>query len=92
MPKRRFGVHWLSLWAKCVGIRWDLVVDLRDSALAYMLLARERRVYRYNHALGHRLRQLASTLDLTEPPSPRLWTAPRHDEAALDLTKLDHVG
>jgi len=85
LPKRRFGGHWLALWAATVGTRWDLVVDLRASVLAWAVWARERRVFRYNHALGHRLRQLASVLDLDSPPDPVLWTAPRHDEAAAHL-------
>ena len=35
LVKRRWGAHWLSLWAATVGTRWDLVVDLRASALAW---------------------------------------------------------
>ncbi|HEY4635339.1 MAG TPA: glycosyltransferase family 9 protein [Rhodospirillales bacterium] len=85
LPKRPYGGHWLSLWAATVGIRWDLVVDLRASILAWMVWARERRVFRYNHALGHRLRQLASVFGLDPPPSPKLWTAPRHDDTAARL-------
>ena len=32
--KRRYGRHWLGLWAKTVLTGWDLVVDIRASALA----------------------------------------------------------
>ena len=44
IDKQRYGLHWLDLYARVVGRRWDLVVDLRGSALAYLLRARERRV------------------------------------------------
>src|SRR5215469_15387040 len=44
IDKRRYGLHWLALYARVIGRRWDLVVDLRGSALAYLVLARERRV------------------------------------------------
>lgn len=82
MRKRRWGGHWLSLWADTVTVAWDMVVDFRASAFAWTVMAKERRVYRYNHALGHRLRQLASVFALDPPPLPRLWTAPHHDAAA----------
>src|SRR5205823_4669307 len=42
--KQRWGLHWLALYAHAVSRRWDLVVDLRGSALAWMLRAGERRV------------------------------------------------
>src|SRR5207248_9162653 len=32
--KRRGGLHWPALYARVVARRWDLVVDLRGSALA----------------------------------------------------------
>src|SRR5438105_5950820 len=41
--KRRWGLHWPALYSRVVDRRWDLVVDLRGSALAWGLLARERR-------------------------------------------------
>lgn len=85
MPKRRWGGHFVALWTKTVTTRWDLVVDLRASAFAWTVSAGERRVFHYNHALGHRLRQLASVFALDPPPDPRLWTGPHHDEAAASL-------
>src|SRR5262245_31697543 len=42
--KRRYEAHWLALYRAVVGRRWDIVVDLRGSALAWLLYARERRV------------------------------------------------
>lgn len=85
MPKRRWGAHWLRLWAATVTTFWDMVVDFRASVFAWTVPASERRVYRYNHALGHRLRQLSSVFALDPPPLPHLWTAPRHDAAAETL-------
>lgn len=85
MPKRRWGGHWLSLWADTVTVAWDMVADFRASIFAWTVIARERRVYRYNHALGHRLRQLSAAFGLDPPPLPRLWTAPRHDAAAAQV-------
>lgn len=45
LPKKKAGGHWLDL-LKAVGTtRWDMVVDIRGSGLAYLLRARERRIY-----------------------------------------------
>ena len=34
MKKKRLKLHWIELWAKCLGPRWDTIVDLRGSGLA----------------------------------------------------------
>lgn len=85
MPKQRYGGHWFDLWRQVVPTAWSLVVDLRGSALAWGLLARERRVYRTSDALVHRVRQLSDLFALPEPAAPRLWTLPQHDDAAAKL-------
>jgi heptosyltransferase III len=85
VAKRRWSLHWLSLYSDVAPTRWDLVVDLRGSALAYLLRARQRRVMAKGDAREHRVRQLARLFALDPPPAPRLWTAPRHEQAAAEL-------
>jgi ADP-heptose:LPS heptosyltransferase len=85
IDKQRFGLHWLDLYARVALRRWDLVVDLRGSALAYLLLTRERRVRGKGARDEPRVAQLGRLFGLDPPPSPRLWTLPRHDEAAAAL-------
>jgi len=82
LTKRRWGLHWLPLYARAAARRWDLVVDLRGSALAWMVRAGERRVMAKGDPREHRVRQLGRLFGLDPPPSPRLWTAPRHEDAA----------
>jgi len=45
VDKKTFAGHWLELWKQAAGIRWDLVVDLRGSALAWLLRAGRRVIY-----------------------------------------------
>lgn len=86
MRKQRRGGHWLSLWSACVGTWWHTVVDLRGSATAYLLPAARRFVKRPSKGQGHVVQQLARTLGLeAAPPSPRLWTALEHVQAAERL-------
>jgi heptosyltransferase III len=83
--KRPLALHWLPLLASVAGTRWDTVVDLRGSALAWILRAGDRRVMAKGDPREHRVRQLARLFDLDPPPSPFLWTAPAHQRAAAML-------
>jgi heptosyltransferase III len=80
--KRPFSMHWPALWGAVVARRWDIVVDLRGSALAWLLSARSRHVMAKGNEREHRVRQLARLFDLDPPPSPRLWLLPAHESAA----------
>src|SRR5215471_9200625 len=82
IEKQRWSAHWLPFYAGVARQRWDLVVDLRGSALAWLLRAGERRVMAKGDASEHRVRQLGRLFGLDPPPSPRLWTAPHHERAA----------
>jgi len=82
LRKRRWGLHWLALYRRAAARRWELVVDLRGSALAWLVRAGERRVMAKGDPREHRVRQLGRLFSLDPPPSPVLWTAPRHERAA----------
>ncbi len=75
LHKRRFAAHWLGLWRQVVGVRWDLVVDLRGSLLAWCLSARRRAVMGARQAGRPRLAQIGSVLGLDPPPAPVVWTS-----------------
>jgi ADP-heptose:LPS heptosyltransferase len=85
VTKQRWGLHWLALYSRAARHRWDLVVDLRGSALAWMLRAGERRVMAKGDQREHRVRQLGRLFGLDPPPGPVLWTAPDHERAAEAL-------
>jgi ADP-heptose:LPS heptosyltransferase len=85
VEKRRWALHWPALYAQAAGRRWDIVVDLRGSALAWLLRARERFVMAKGDPAEHRVRQLGRLLGLDPPPSPMVWTLPAHDRAAEAL-------
>ncbi len=85
LTKGPYARHWLGLWRDTVGRAWDLVVDLRASALAWTLAARTRRVMRPSNAPVHRLVQLARVLSLEAPAAPEIWTTEAHRAAAARL-------
>jgi len=85
VEKRRWSLHWLPLYAAVAARRWELVVDLRGSALAWLLRTEERRVMAKGDADEHRVVQLARLFALDPPPGPRLWTGAQHERAAAAL-------
>jgi ADP-heptose:LPS heptosyltransferase len=85
IEKRRLRFHWLGLYRAVAGRRWDVVVDLRGSALPWLLYAGERHAMAKGDGQEHRVRQLARLFRLDPPPSPRLWLAPAHEARAETL-------
>jgi len=85
MVKRRRAGHWLDLWRRTVTRRWSLVVDLRGSALGWLLPAWRRRVLKSSWEPRHRLAHLATVLRLDHVPLPRLWTGAAQRAAAERL-------
>jgi len=75
VAKRRHSAHWPALWAQVVTTVWDLVVDLRGSALGWLVPARRRAVMRGGRRPGHRLGHIAEVLRLDPPPRPVAWFA-----------------
>ncbi|MCW2243913.1 glycosyltransferase family 9 protein [Azospirillum canadense] len=72
MPKRSFARHWIDLWLECVRVRWDLVVDLRNSAVGRLVPA-ARRVFHARAPELHKVQEIGRVLGLSPPPDPRLW-------------------
>ena len=85
VEKRRYSLHWLEIWSQLAATRWDLVVDLRASAIAWLLWARERRIFQGGRRPGHKLNHLAALLGVIPPPLPVIWTAPEDDARAAAL-------
>lgn len=76
MVKRKRAGHWRDLWAQTVGTWWSLVVDLRGSALGYLIPARRRLVLKSSWEPKHRLYHIASILGENRAFPPVLWNSP----------------
>ncbi len=82
LRKQAFRSHWLGLWVRLCRTRWDLVVDLRASALAYLLRADRRLVSGKADQSKHRVAELGELLGETTPPAPGLFLDSIHHTAA----------
>lgn len=81
LRKKSFNRHWLGLWKACLGTRWDLILDIRDSAVSRLLWAK-RRGYPARRTGAHKVVESAAALSLDPPPAPTLWLDAEADAAA----------
>lgn len=72
IKKGSFNSHWIKLWSNTIGTAWDLVVDLRGSALSYVLITKRRKIIGRPSSGEHRVETLGRLFELSPPPSPRL--------------------
>jgi heptosyltransferase III len=87
LRKQRWGLHWLPLWAVTATQLWDLVVDIRGSALSWLVPTHRRAVFRRTD--GPKINQLAAILDLAPPPLPVAWIAQADRDRAAVLLQTD---
>jgi len=86
VAKRPLHLHWFDIMAAALPHRWELVLDLKGSALPYMVMARQRLSFRPRQAQGgDRTTEWAHLLGLDQLPAPQVWTGERHDLAAAQL-------
>lgn len=86
LKKRKFHGHWLDLWKQVVGIRWDMVIDLRDSAVSRLIRARQRFIFsKHIDKAQHKVEQAAAVMKLDKVPDPRIWESPEQREMARVL-------
>ncbi|MGH1377542.1 MAG: glycosyltransferase family 9 protein [Alphaproteobacteria bacterium] len=94
LKKQKYNKHWIGLWSDIVGTNFDIVVDLRNSAVSRLIRACERYVYgSYVDKEIHKVEQNASIMKLSgTPPSPKLWFSDDQIKMAKDLIPSDDGG
>ena len=86
IEKKRFDLHWLSLWFTCLFHRWDLIVDCRGSAISYLLWTKKRFChYPDDSKQKHRIERYAALIKSEEITPPRIWLT------ETLLNKADHI-
>ena len=86
ITKKPMNGHWVDLWKQTVGTNWDVVVDMRNSAVSRLIFAKKRYVFgaRKGEAL-HKVEQAAYLMKLSEPPSPKLHFTDAQKKFGKDL-------
>ena len=74
LDKKKAAGHWLELWRQVVGTHWALVVDIRGSALAYLLNADRRIVYNRRWETGlPKVEMVSRLMGAAAPLEPELF-------------------
>ncbi len=85
ITKRRYHLHWLELYRACFR-PWSILVDLRASAIGWLLPARRRFIMGRRDDDLHRVIELGRVIGAgEEPPAPHLWLTAEDREAAARL-------
>lgn len=88
LKKKKHHAHWIDLWRECVGTRWDIIVDFRNS-LASRLLWGNKKYYPSTNKGEHKVADHARMLGTTPPPSPSLWLDPEALSKAEEIMGID---
>jgi ADP-heptose:LPS heptosyltransferase len=74
LDKKKGAGHWVDLWRQVAGTRWEMVIDLRGSALSYLIPAKRRVVYNRSWETGVRKVEVVSRLlGSATPLDPELF-------------------
>ncbi len=74
LDKKKLAGHWFGLWEQVVGTRWDMVIDIRGSALSYLIPAKRRVVYNRGWETGLRkVEMISKMMGASAPLDPEIF-------------------
>ena len=86
LKKEKHNKHWIKLWKRVAGQRWDMVIDLRNSVVSRLVFAKRRYIFGpHIDKAKHKAEQNADVMKLGAVPSPRLWFSAEQSEKAQEL-------
>ena len=87
LKKGPWARHWRRLLRACAFTRWDVVVDLRNSLVSRLLVAKKRIIAKPSRTLRHKVVELAELVGASPPPAPRLWISEKDAAKAEELMR-----
>jgi len=88
LKKEKHGGHWVKLVRALFGVRWDMIIDLRDSAASRVMFGKRKFVHsRRINKSQHKVEQCADVMKLKHIPTPTLWlTGAQKEKAQMIMT------
>jgi heptosyltransferase-3 len=86
LKKESWNRHWIKLWLATRQTKWDVIVDLRNSAVSYLIPSGK--CYRYGGYINknqHKVLQNAAVMSCSTPPAPRLFVSVAQAARAVEL-------
>jgi heptosyltransferase-3 len=86
MDKMAFSLHWFRMWGLTVGKLWNLVVDLRNAPLSYIVPSLRQCHLGKVKDTEHRIIGISRILGLEKtPPAPKLFCSDSDQAHAISL-------
>lgn len=85
LDKMMFSLHWLRFWVHTVGTFWDMIIDLRNAPVTFLLARHKRCGMPKRFKQDHRVERVAKILNLPEIEPPKLWIGAREAKLAEDF-------
>ena len=63
IKKKKFNYHWVDMYMNVYKTRWDIVIDFRSSLISYLLLTKQRYIFKNKKNMNH-LDQLKKFFDI----------------------------
>lgn len=93
LDKKKAAGHWLDLWKQVRGQRWALVVDIRGSALAWLVRADRRIVYSRKWETGRpKVEMVTAMMGASAPLEPEIFLDDRARAEAAAVIDPQLVG
>ncbi len=88
LKKQKRHGHWIELWKQISKIKWDIVVDLRNSAVSRLIRSKQRYIFG-NHIDKslHKVAQAAQMLGVSDIPAPTLYFTAEQNKFAKNILK-----
>ena len=85
MKKQPYAGHWRQLAAETLFQKWDIVADMRNSALSRFFWAGKRYIWSTQSDIRHKVEQVGDVLGLSTPPAPHIWLDAQSRQTAAEL-------
>lgn len=88
LKKQKYNKHWIELWRECAFTPWDIVIDIRNSAVSRLVFGRRKFIFGgHVDKKSHKVEQMAQVLKLSDVPAPKpkLWFSEEQKKRAAEL-------
>ena len=73
IKKMKLNFHWMILWLKLINNKWDLIIDLRSSAISYFLFTKKRKIFKRNNKPITQVEKLSNFMNYNEIKKPKIY-------------------
>jgi len=87
--KRKFELHWFQIWINCFFSKWDIIIDLRSSAISYFLFNKKKYIFKHTNNTN-KIHQFTNFFKLKKIAYPIIFSSKQEDKIAENLLIKDN--